>query len=117
MEKKKLNLEISEIGPMAEKLNLAAGLPGPCGPCGQGTFDGPGPGETYGGGLGGANAPANPTGSYGPSNTTWALAHAYYATQIKADSIWDFFGSFNDACGRCHPRGRRSRQNSAGADR
>lgn len=45
MGKKKLNLEISEIGPMEEKFNLAAGLPGPCGPCGEGTFDGPAPSD------------------------------------------------------------------------
>jgi hypothetical protein len=42
MKKKKLNLEISEIGPIAEKLNLVTGLPGPCGG-GEGANNSTGP--------------------------------------------------------------------------
>lgn len=107
MEKKKLNLEINEIGPMAEKLNLAA-LPGPCGPCGQGLFDGP-----------------------APSNRGWwdSSSHRSSAYAIEAASLGGWysagpwgalaFGLTTAAitCGSCHPRGRRSHQNSVESDR
>ena len=107
MEKKKLNLEISEIGPMAEKLNLAA-LPGPCGPCGQGLFDGP-----------------------APSNRGWwdSRDHRTSVYAIEAASLggWYSAGPWGAlafgltgvamTCGSCRHGGRRSRQNSAGGER
>jgi hypothetical protein len=89
MKKKKLNLEISEIGPVGEKLNLATGLPGPCGPC-TASAD-----VVYG-----ANDVTGPAASGNDFGS--AVAHAYYASQLEYDNILEFMGSVQENCGRCH---------------
>jgi hypothetical protein len=95
MKKKKLNLEISEIGPRVDKLKLATRLPGgPCGgPCGELGIEGYDAGQY---------ALSNALGiSAGQLKVVHAVA-AYGVLMSSEAGTAGILTGFAGFCGACH---------------
>ena len=100
MEKKKLNLEITEVGHMVENVKSVASLPGasgPCGPCGFQGIEGY-EADVYAGNINSGNA-------LGLSDIELKAVHVTAAVGVAASSEAGALGTIVGAigfCGACH---------------